>query len=78
MNEQTYDQVLDCKGMNCPLPILKTNKQIGTMDPGQVLKIETTDIGSINDLQAWSRQTQNEFLSYAEEEGKYTFFVRKT
>ena len=78
MNEQMYDQVLDCKGLNCPLPVLKTNKQIKTMETGEVLKIETTDIGSINDLQSWSKQTENEFLSYAEKDGNYTFFVRKT
>lgn len=78
MNEQTYDQTLDCKGLNCPLPVLKTNKQINTMDTGEVLKIETTDMGSINDLQSWSKQTENEFISYAEDDGKYTFYVRKT
>ncbi len=77
MSEQAFDQVLDCRGLNCPLPILKTNKQINTMDSGQVLKIETTDIGSINDLQAWSKQTQNELLSYSENVGEYTFYIRK-
>ncbi len=78
MNENTYNETLDCKGMNCPLPVLKTNKQMNTLEAGQILRIETTDVGSINDLQAWSTQTENEFISYTEENGAYTFFIRKT
>ncbi len=52
MNDVAFDQVLDCKGMNCPLPILKTKKQVDTMDEGQVLKMVATDPGSINDMNA--------------------------
>ena len=57
MNDTAFDQELDCKGMNCPLPILKTKKQVDTMESGQVLKMVATDPGSINDMNAWTRRT---------------------
>ncbi len=78
MSNQPYHHELDCKGLNCPLPILKTNKHVKTLQSGEILKIETTDIGSINDLQSWSKQTENEFISYSEDEGVYTFLIKKT
>lgn len=78
MNEIAYDQELDCKGLNCPLPILKTKKQVDTMDVGQVLKMEATDPGSINDMNAWSRRTGHELLSHSLDDGIYTFFIKKS
>ena len=77
MSELAYSQVLNCKGLNCPLPVLKTNKQINSMETGELLKIETTDIGSIKDLKAWSKQTENEFLSYTEDDGEFSFYIKK-
>ena len=78
MNDILYDQELDCKGMNCPLPILKTKKQVDTMEVGQVLKMVATDPGSINDMNAWTRRTGNEMVSHNEEGGIYSFFIKKT
>jgi tRNA 2-thiouridine synthesizing protein A len=78
MNDIAFDQELNCKGLNCPLPILKTKKQVDTMDVGQVLKMEATDPGSINDMNAWTRRTGNELLSNNVEDGIYTFFIKKT
>ena len=78
MNDILYDQELDCKGLNCPLPILKTKKQVDTMDVGQVLKMEATDPGSINDMNAWTRRTGHELDSHNEEGGIYTFLIKKT
>jgi len=77
MNDTTYDRELDCKGMNCPLPILKTKKQVDSMESGQVLKMVATDPGSINDMNAWSRRTGHELLSHAVDDGIYTFFIKK-
>jgi tRNA 2-thiouridine synthesizing protein A len=77
MNDILYDQELDCKGMNCPLPILKTKKQVDSMEAGQILKMEATDPGSINDMNAWSRRTGHELLSHAVDDGIYTFFIKK-
>ncbi|NQV29424.1 MAG: sulfurtransferase TusA family protein [Candidatus Marinimicrobia bacterium] len=78
MNTNAFDQELDCKGLNCPLPILKTKKQIDKMETGQILKMVATDVGSINDMKAWSKRTENELLSHFEEAGTFTFFIRKT
>jgi len=68
---------LDCKGMNCPLPILKTKKQMDAMQSGQVLKMVSTDPGSINDMQAFTRRTGHELLESISEDGNYIFLVRK-
>jgi tRNA 2-thiouridine synthesizing protein A len=78
MNDIAFDQELDCKGMNCPLPILKTKKQMDAMQSGQVLKMVSTDPGSINDMQAFTRRTGHELLESISEGGDYIFLVRKT
>ncbi len=78
MSEVEYDQELDCQGMLCPLPILKTKKVIDTMSSGQVLKMLATDAGAINDMKAWTRATGNELVHQITEGEVYTFWVRKT
>ena len=74
----TVDQVLDCKGLNCPLPVIKTKKAIEKMTVGQVLQMVATDPGSKPDMAAWSKSTGHELLEAREEGGLYTFFIRKT
>jgi TusA-related sulfurtransferase len=74
----TVDQVLDCKGLNCPLPVIKTKKAIEQMAVGQVLQMIATDPGSRPDMTAWSKSTGHELLETREESGVFTFFVRKT
>ena len=71
------DRVLDCKGMLCPLPVIKVSKEIKTMQVGQVLKLIATDKGAPADMQVWSRQTGNELLDSHEENGQFIFFVRR-
>src|SRR5512134_1712064 len=51
------DKVLDCTGMLCPLPVIKTAKAIKELQVGQVLKMIATDPGAVPDMEAWSRQT---------------------
>jgi tRNA 2-thiouridine synthesizing protein A len=72
------DLVLDCKGMSCPLPILKTKKAVETLKQGQILKVDTTDPGSKNDMSSWAKRTGNEILSVVEGSGTFTFFIKKT
>ncbi len=72
------DQVLDCKGMSCPLPILKTKKAVETLKKGQILKVETTDPGSKNDMNSWAKRTGNEILGVEEGSGTFIFFIKKT
>jgi tRNA 2-thiouridine synthesizing protein A len=72
------DQVLDCSGMLCPMPVVKASKAIKTMEVGQVLKMIATDPGAPPDMEAWSRQTGHELLRSMQEDGKFIFFIRRT
>ncbi|NQV42495.1 MAG: sulfurtransferase TusA family protein [Candidatus Marinimicrobia bacterium] len=78
MNTITYDQELDCRGLNCPLPILKTNQTISKMDVGQILKVEASDPGSVSDMLAWSKQTENELITHHVNGELYTYYIKKS
>lgn len=71
------DQLLDCSGMLCPMPIVKTSKTMKELQPGQILKMIATDPGSPPDIEAWSRQTGNDLLYSSTEDGKFIFFLKK-
>lgn len=71
------DQVLDCTGLLCPMPIVNTSKAMKELDTGQILKMIATDAGSPPDIEAWSRQTGNELLLSTAEGEKFVFFLRK-
>ena len=68
---------LDCRGLSCPLPVLKTKKAVDGLTSGQVLKLIATDPGSVNDIHAWTRRTGNELVSHDNVENEYTFHIRK-
>ena len=72
-----FDTELNCEGLNCPLPILKTKKAIDGMTSGQLLKMSATDPGSVNDMDSWSKRTGNELVSHAEDSGVHTFIIKK-
>ena len=72
------DVVLDCSGMLCPMPIVKTSKAIKELESGQILKMISTDAGSPPDIAAWSRQTGNELLLSTTEGEKFIFFLKKS
>ena len=72
------DLLLDCTGLLCPMPIVRTKKTMETLLPGQILKMIATDAGSPPDIAAWSRQTGNELLLSTEEGGKFVFFLKKS
>src|SRR5437879_8942589 len=72
-----FDRELDARGLNCPLPILRTKKALSGMQSGQVLKVLATDPGAVKDFQTFSRQTGHELLSHAEANKEFTFFMRK-
>ena len=78
MNKIDYNKALDCTGLNCPLPLLKTKKQIDAMETGQILKMEATDPGSINGVNAWTRRTGNELVSQIEDGDIYIFYIKKS
>jgi len=72
-----FDKEFDASGLSCPLPILKTKKALADMTSGQVLKMISTDCGSVKDMKAFSDQTGNPLLSQSEEAGKYIFYMQK-
>ena len=73
----TFDKELDARGLNCPLPILRTKKSLTEMMSGQVLKIIATDPGATKDFQAFAKQTGNALLSANEADKVFTFFMQK-
>lgn len=72
------DHEIDVRGLNCPLPILKTKKAINTMESGQTVRVLATDRGAMLDFKAFSAQTGHELLESSEADGVYTFVIRKT
>lgn len=72
-----FDKELDARGLNCPLPILRAKKTLNELASGQVLKITSTDPGSVEDFAAFAKQTGNELLSSTEAGNEYTFFMKK-
>ena len=72
-----FDKELDARGLNCPLPILRTKKALTDMASGQVLKVLATDPGSVKDFQAFSRQTGNTLLSSETANSEFIFFIQK-
>ncbi|MBI5164267.1 MAG: sulfurtransferase TusA family protein [Magnetospirillum sp.] len=70
--------VLDVKGLNCPLPILRAKKAIKDLAQGAMLQVMATDPGSVKDFDAFCRQTGNTLESQSEAGGVYTFNIKKT
>lgn len=73
-----FDQELDARGLNCPLPILRAKKSIEGMETGQLLRVVATDPGSVKDFQAFCEQTGNELVAHNEGDGEYMFTIRKS
>jgi tRNA 2-thiouridine synthesizing protein A len=77
--EQTrsIDREVDARGLNCPLPILRTKKALNDMQSGQVLRILATDPSAVRDFQAFAKQTGNELLQHVEQDGVFSFLLRR-
>lgn len=71
------DQTLDCVGLYCPMPIVKTAQKIKEMKPGEVLEIVADDKGIKLDMPAWCKTTGNECLGVEESGGEYKVYVKK-
>lgn len=73
----TPDQTLDCSGLSCPMPILKTKKAIDGLQMGQILKMIATDPGSVSDMDAWTKKTGHELVSSEQSGNSYIFYIKK-
>ena len=71
------DVELDTRGLNCPLPILKAKKALTTMQSGQVLKVVSTDTGSVRDFAAFAKQTGNDLLSQTTEGDNFIYVLKR-
>ena len=72
-----FNKEFDASGLSCPLPIVKIKKALADMTSGQVLRVISTDPGSVADMAAFAEQTGNALLEQTTEGGKYVFFMKK-
>ena len=71
------DREVDARGLNCPLPILRTKKTLNDMLSGQVVRIIATDPASVRDFEAFARQTGNQLVQQSEQDGAFVFLMRR-
>jgi tRNA 2-thiouridine synthesizing protein A len=72
------DQVLDTKGLNCPLPILKAKKALKELPTGGTLEVQATDPGAVKDFEAFCRTTGNELMESRVDGSVYVFVIKNT
>jgi TusA-related sulfurtransferase len=82
MNDMSFDDTLDARGLNCPMPVVKARKKILELEVGQVLRVISTDRGSIKDFQGWAKVGKNVELLGQETETEddtelYVHFVQR-
>lgn len=70
------DQTLDCKGMMCPMPIVKTSKKVKEMTSGQILEVLANDKAFEPDITAWCKRSGNTLESFTESGGVYTATIK--
>jgi len=71
------DESLDCYGLRCPMPIIKTAQKMKQLKVGQVLEVISTDKGIKQDMPAWCKATGNECLGMEEAGEEIKVYVRK-
>lgn len=72
-----FDKEVDATGLNCPLPILRCKKGLSDLSASQVLKVISTDPGSVKDFNAFCVQTRHELLQLDEDDTSFTFYIKK-
>ena len=78
MADVVIAQTLDCRGLLCPLPVIKLSKAIKTIEKGAILEMLATDPGSVPDVEAFQKQTGHGVLEQSQAEGVFRFLVRRT
>jgi len=72
------DKSLDCIGLFCPMPLLRTREEIDSLEPGQILELIADDPASEEDIQRFAKRTGNEILKMEKEGDKLRFLIKKT
>ena len=70
--------VVDCTGLLCPTPVVKTAQAIRDLESGQLLELVATDAGVEPDMTAWATRTGNELVDIVREDNVFHVFIRKT
>ena len=73
----TVDETLDARGLNCPLPILKTKVILNKMQPGEIIYVQATDPHSVIDFEAYCARTDHEIIKMNENDGLYEFYIKR-
>ena len=71
------DDTLDCKGLMCPMPIVKLAKKMKEFPVGKVLELISDDIGSKEDIPAWCKRTGNELVDMKEDKGVFYYYIKR-
>jgi tRNA 2-thiouridine synthesizing protein A len=71
------ETLLDVKGLNCPLPVLRANRTLRGLAPGDRLRVLATDRAAVADFQAYCRETGHALLAWSEEAGVLSFLIRR-
>jgi len=78
MSDVPIAQTLDCRGLVCPMPVIKLSKAIKTIDRGAVLEMLATDPGSVPDVGAFQKQTGHQVVEQSQTGGVFRFLIRRT
>lgn len=77
MDELKPEKTLDARGLQCPMPVVKTSQEIKTVPVGGVLEVLATDPGSMADISAWAKSSGNELVKMEKGEGVFRFLIRR-
>ena len=77
MDAITFDETLDCRGLSCPMPMLKLKKALAKLEPGKVLMMMGTDPGTRNDIQKNIVKEGYDFLGFRDENGHTAYYIKK-
>jgi tRNA 2-thiouridine synthesizing protein A len=77
MDDVMADQFLDLKGLNCPLPVMKTKKALASVPVGQTLEVLATDPGAVEDFKAFCETTGNRLLESTQNGDTFRFLIKR-
>jgi TusA-related sulfurtransferase len=77
MDEFTPTKALDARGLQCPMPVVKTSQEIKNISIADILEVLATDPGSMADITAWCKSTGNELLKMDKGDGVFKFYIRR-
>ncbi|REE91516.1 rhodanese-related sulfurtransferase [Paenibacillus taihuensis] len=78
MTNLLVNRTLECEGLACPLPVVRTKKTVEEMQTGEVLEVRATDKGSVADLQSWAKRTGHQYIGLKEDNGVFRHYIRKS